>query len=112
MKTVKELKDYIKANKGQTRSYEGFSIQVYDGSPLQAQIEWKGTTIVKIEERFEKNGLYFFLQAEDDLHIINYVPRSYIKDDDSLTKIMEDFKEHVNVEYVIAALMLLHENRE
>lgn len=111
MKTVKELKEYLEANRGKTNSYEGFTIQVYDGNALQAQIQRKGISVVKIEQRGE-NGLNFFLQREECLKDIDYGPRSYIKDDESLVKIMEEFKDHVNVEYVIAALMLLHEDKE
>lgn len=107
MKTGADIINYLKENKGKTTHINNdYDIQVYDGPANQGAIHFGEVAIVKMEER-TTGILSFFLQNPDDVYGICYRRESKLRTTDMVTKVFNDFEDHMNIENVMAALFLL-----
>lgn len=105
---TKEIMDYIQVNQGKNNTYGNkYSVQVYNGQTLQANITHNERTIVKIEER-AKGKLSFFLTKANEDDIISYAEGCELSSEDAVVNIFQTFSKHKDIEDVLIALLELH----
>lgn len=106
---VKDIMEFIESNKGNTIDYgSGYSIQVYDGSILQANVSYNGELpFLKIEQR--KNGsITVFMVYQDNNEIINYACGCTLLEDEPVINLFKKFSNHPKIERALIALLELH----
>lgn len=106
MLKVKQVIDFLKNNKGKEINYfSDYSIQIYDGTVLQANISKNGMpAFVKIEQR-TPNTLSFFL--DDKEGIIQYSKECCLKEEENILYVFSKFEEHPKIQDMLISLLSL-----
>lgn len=109
MISSKDIIEFIKNNKGQRIEYGSkYSIQVYDGDVLQANISHNyEEPFLKIEQR-ENESITLFLEKRNENGIIDYSHGCKLFEDDPIINLFEKFSDHPKIESVLIALLQLH----
>lgn len=109
MINTREIIDFIQKNKGKTVRYgDGYSIQVYDGSVLQANISCENKEpFLKIEQRIE-GSINVFLEGIDRDGIIDYSHSCRLEDNETIAGLFSTFSSHPQIEKALIALLELH----
>ena len=109
MINTREIIDFIQKNKGETVRYgAGYSIQVYDGDVLQANISYKAEQpFLKIEQRVE-GSIDVFLEEIDREGIIDYSHSCRLADNETIAGLFNTFSSHPQIEKALISLLELH----
>ena len=104
-----EIINFIQRNKGKIVRYgEGYSIQVYDGSVLQANISYENKEpFLKIEQRIE-GSIDVFLEEIDRDGIIDYSHSCRLADNETIAGLFSIFSSHPQIEKALISLLELH----
>lgn len=104
-----DIAAFIKGNEGKTVQYgEGYYIQVYNGTTLQANISYKQEDpFLKIEQR-SKCGIDIFLEKADEAGRIDYSKSCTLPYGGNISGLFNEFGQHPQIERALIALLELH----
>lgn len=109
MINIDDIVAFIKENEGKTVQYgEGYYIQVYNGTTLQANISYKQEApFLKIEQRFTES-IDIFLEKEDKAGMIDYSKPCILPCGGNILGLFNEFGQHPQIERALIALLELH----
>lgn len=109
MINTEDIVEFIKENEGKNIPYgEGYYIQVYNGTTLQANISYKQEApFLKIEQR-SIESIDIFLEKEDKAGIIDYSRSCTLPYGGNISGIFNEFWQHPQIERALISLLELH----